>query len=699
MTKIRDNLTKAFAVFAGVFVVYIVLDWGMDITGRKHSTRALESQRIGIINGQPVNYQEYQELVRQVAENQKNQTGVDPDEDQLRTIRDQTWNQLVENHLMEEEYKRFGITVSDQEIIDAIRGPNPPDFLRQQFTDSLGNFNRQAYESAILDPRNRNVIVSVENIVRSQRRREKLQSLVLASVRVTEGELMQRFADQNVKYEADIAFIDPVRMVKDEEIAPTESDLRSYYNDHADEYKTEATRKLKYVYFSLQASAADSQGVLADMQDIRRRLDEGADFHELAKTYSETPISDAFFKHGELSEVKERAVFSSKPGQIVGPLLEPDGYHLIRVEEFRNGKDESAHARHILIMIDQNDSVSALKQAREVLADARRGEDFAQLARTHSKDQGSAQRGGDLGWFGKGRMVKPFEEAVFSAKIGQIVGPVKTQFGYHIIQVLARDSREVKISDIHIGIKTSSQTRGDVAQLAEDFAYIAKRDGFDREAEQSKYTVQETGAFQHGALIPGVGVNPHLNRFAFDNKVGSVSEAIQLPNGYGVFTVSEVKQAGVRPFEEVKSAIESRVKREKQMERARAIARELRQTLSATDSLQKLTSIRPEVTVQHLSPTILGGGFLPMIGRDPGLIGGIARLEPGELSQPIDGTRGVYLVKLLSKTPFDSGAFTAQKDNLRSQLLSEKRNRFYNDWFEQLKKSAEIVDNRDLFYR
>src|SRR5207245_5247253 len=103
------------------------------------------------------------------------------------------------------------------------------------------------------------------------------------------------------------------------------------------------------------------------------------------------------------------------------------------------------------------------------------GRAFAGLGRAYSKDAGSGARGGDVGWFGKGKMVKPFEDAAMKARPGQIVGPVRTPFGYHIIKVLARDSREVKISYIHMSINASSQTKSDIKQRAKEFSYLAKQ--------------------------------------------------------------------------------------------------------------------------------------------------------------------------------------------------------------------------------
>src|SRR5579862_6482991 len=255
MTKIRESLTKTFAIFAGVFVIYIVLDWGMDLTGRRRGgANGKEIEDIGSVDGNPITYRDFSEYVKQASDNQKAQTGNDPDENQLRTLRDQIWNQFVEERLYSQQMKVLGLSVTDQEINDWIHGDNPPDFLKQQFTDSTGTFNRQAYESALSNPKNKALLKKVTDFLRTQRIREKVQSVISAGIQVSEADMAQRFADQNVKYDGDFIYFDPNLFIKDNEVTVSDDDLKKYYNDHSAEYKTDPTRKLKYVMFNEVAS-------------------------------------------------------------------------------------------------------------------------------------------------------------------------------------------------------------------------------------------------------------------------------------------------------------------------------------------------------------------------------------------------------------------------------------------------------------
>lgn len=693
MTRMRDNMPVILVGLVIAFVLTIIFEWGMDFLG-------LQSQRasyVGKINNRTVPYEEFTEMVRQ-ASDQSGQNNPEPDENQMTQIREQVWNTLVNQTLIEEEMQRLGIVVTDEEIVDWVHGPNPPEFLRRQFVDSTGVFNRAAYDNAIGDPQNREAWISVERMLRQQRAQEKLQSLLFASIRATEPEVFQRYADQNVKLDAEYILFDPNRLVKDEELEVTEEDIKKFYAEKAEDYKVEATRKLKYVRFSDAPSAQDTQSVLADLEDILKQVKQGADFIETAGLYGQVQSTDAFFKRGELGQIKEEAVFNVKVGDVVGPLKDFDGFHLIKVLGARDGKDEFIRASHILISIENSDSASALRHAREVLAEVRRGGDFERLAAQYSKDPGSAGRGGDLGWFGKGRMVKEFDQAAFKAKVGQVVGPVKSQFGYHIIKVIARSKREVKIADIDLPVKASSQTRSEIYQNTLDFAYLSKQEGFTEAASQLGFQVQETTPFTKGTAIPGIGLHQSISKFAFDGKVGDVSDVIALESGYGVFMIDEVKPAGVKPLDEVRDAIKFRVLREKKLERVKKMAEDFRNRLGSLDSLGTVVVGHPDLKVQRTGP-FSPGGFVPNLGRDLAFMGVASALPQGEVSKPVEGVRGYFLIKVISKTQVDSASYQAQRQNIMAQLTQEKRSRFVSEWLEQLKKNADIEDNRDLFYR
>jgi peptidyl-prolyl cis-trans isomerase D len=708
MTRMRDSMPIILFGLLIAFLITIVFEWGMDYMG----LRGGGSDVVGKINGVKVKYKEFSELIKAASENQKAQTGTEPDENTLVQIREQVWNNLVTQHLVDEELHRMGITVSDQELVNWVRGETPPEDLRRQFVDSAGNFRRDIYEQFLAnpnqfarDPEGRDPdfgskwLKQYEINLRQRKLQEKLQSVLLASVRVSEGEIRQRYDDQSRTYAATYALIDANQMIPDSAVSVSDADVRTYYDENPDQYKVEASRKLSYVLFLERPSASDSTVREKDINDAAQKAKSGVDFLQLVYTYSDKPDSGVYFKHGDLNAMVENEVFAQKPGAVVGPVQDDNGYHLFKVLEERKGKDEFVHASQILITLDPGSDTTAAKNlAKTIAKDAQAGKDFGSLARQFSKDPGSSKNGGDLGWFSKGRMGPAFDNAAFSAKPGQVVGPVRSPYGLHIIKVHGRDARELKIAHIDMKISPSSQTKNDLYDRARDFAFNARETEFTKEAQQMSFEVRETQVQEKSTVVPGLGMLPQVPRWAFANKVGAVSEPFTIPNGSVVLTVSQTKDAGLKPFDEVKEQVRPLALREKKLERAKTIANELRQKLGSSDSLTRIASFNQAVKVQEL-PSFTLGGSIPGIGRDPYFLGAVAGLQPGQISQAVRSQRGAYIIQLLSASQFDSASFKSQREGLMSRLLQEKRNRFFSDWLTKLKDKADIEDNRDQFFR
>jgi peptidyl-prolyl cis-trans isomerase D len=708
MTRMRDSMPVILFGLLIAFLITIVFEWGMDYLGMSGGG----SDIVGSINGIDIKYKDFTELVKAYSDNQKTQSGTEPDEAQFVQIREQVWDNLVTQQLVEEEVHRLGITVSDQELVDWVRGENPPEDLRRNFVDSTGQFRRDMYEQFlsnpnqfIRDPEGRDSefgskwLKQYESNLRQRRLQEKLQSVLMASVRVTEGEIQQRYGDQSRQYTALYAQFDAAQLVPDQDVQVTEADIKSYYDENPDQFRVEATRKLQYVLFLEKPSASDSSMRQKDIEEAAQQARQGADFIQLVYSYSDKPDSGLYFRHGELSASLETPVFAAAPGDVIGPIADQDGLHLLKVLEQRTGKDPYVHASHILLPFEGGEDTMATRAlAKTIVKEAQAGKDFAVLARQYSKDMGSAQRGGDLGWFGKNRMVPEFEKAAMAAKPGQIVGPVRSPYGLHIIKVHGRDSRELKVAHIDIKIEPSNQTRNDLYDRARDFAYNARETDFNHEAQQLAFEVKEAQIQEKGAVIPGVGMHQGVSRWTFSQKVGVVSEPYSIPGGNAVFYLAEVKDAGVRPLDEVKDNIRPLALRQKKIEKVKAVAADVRSKLGQSDSLTKVRTLNAAVAVQEL-PVFTLGGAIPGIGRDPAFLGTVAGLQPGQISPAVQNLRGAFLVQLLSASPFDSTSYLAQKETLKSRILQEKRNRVLSDWLTMLKEKADIDDRRDQFFR
>ena len=699
MTKIREGLSTVFAVFAGVFVVYIVLDWGMDITGRKG--RGLTGgDLIGTVNGTKLGYREFSDLLKQQSDAYRKQTGTEPDEETERQLRTQVWNMVVQQALVDKELNRLGISVTNDEIREILLGPTPPEMIAQQFRDSTGTFNRSAYEQAVMNPQNRQAVIQVEDQVRRQRRLEKLQSLLAAATRVTEGETRQRFEDQSITMDAEYILFDPNLFIPDSAVQINDDDLKKYYNANQEEYKVKSARKLKYVFFSLAPSAEDSAAVMAEMARFAEQAKTGSNFVEMAKTYSEAAVNDTtFFKHGDIGRQRESIAFAARKGEIVGPVADYAGIHLMKILDEKKGTAEFVRTSHILLnAVSGPDSIKQIEKAKALLKRARAGENFGALARDNSDDFGSKVQDGDLGWNGRGGWVKPFEQAAFGAKVGDIVGPIRTQFGWHIIKVTGHDNRQLKIATLTMKVKSSSQSADATHSRAQDFAYLAKEEGFEKAAETSTYQVKETPEFVKGSVIPGVGMNDAVMAFAFGKKLDALSDPLAITGGVAVFKISSAREEGVRPLDDVKAMIRFQVLREKKMQQLKEQVDAFSKTVGSSGDLAVAARTMKNVVDQKTGP-FKAQDAPPGIGRDNAFIGHVVSLKPSEISRPFEGARGYYIVKLLSKSAFDSTQYASTKNTLKEQLLQEKRNRLFSDWLTALRDKADVEDHRDKYYR
>jgi parvulin-like peptidyl-prolyl isomerase len=385
----------------------------------------------------------------------------------------------------------------------------------------------------------------------------------------------------------------------------------------------------------------------------------------------------------------------SQKGDVIGPVPSPQGYTLYHLVNVLSSKDRFVRASHILIS-QLGDDAKNLEEANRIYQELTKGADFGQLARQYSKDPGSAQRGGDLGWFGKGMMVKEFEDACFNGKVGEIQKPVKTSFGYHIIKVTDQSTSKYIVEKIINPVKQSATTADENYNAANDFSYLAKKNDFTKEAEILGYTIQETPSFNEKSVsIPGLGANKRLITFSFESSLNDISDVHKLPSGYVVAQVSEVIQEGVQSFDEVKTRVKQLVVNETKYIKAKELADNVMK--KASNDLNKVSTIDSRIQL------VTTGRFnsqsvIPNVGKDYGFINTALSLEVSQVSKPFKAVRGYYVIKLTEKTPFDSSAFSIQSNTLKNTIMQEKKNAYLNNWLSMLKEEANIVDNRHLFY-
>ena len=690
MAKMR-SLAPAFIITVGaLFVLFMVISDSnvLEALGGR-------SNDVGSVNGISISYPDFQAAMERQRENTKQQTGEDIPEEQWDQFRDQVWDALITQTLLMQEIERLGITVSNQEVADVILGEDPPPFLKQNFIDSLGNFNRAMYEEAIFNPENEQILLQAEEYVRQTWLNEKLQNYLLASITVGENEILRKFKDQNIFANSLYALFD-LSLFPDTLFKVSEDELSNYYNDNKEDYKQNATRKIKFVIVRNQPSLDDSNLVRKNLESVKEIISaDTSEFKSFVEIYSENPYSLDTLKISELSPETVKAIRNAQPGDVFGPFPSPEGFTLYHFVKSIQLPDKLLNASHILIN-DKGDDTKNLLEANRIYQELINGADFKAMAIEFSKDPGSGKNGGELGWFGKGMMVKEFEEACFKAPLNVVQKPVKTSFGYHIIKVTEQSDKSYVVERIINAVKQSAVTRDETYNAANDFSYLAEQNGFEKEAELMKYNIQESTPFaETSPSIAGIGANPQLIKFAFENGLNDISDVHKASAGFVVAKITEVNPEGYRPLDELKIELEQKILTEKRFESAKNHATELIKKING--DINKINTFDPRITINS-SGKFNTQTSIPNVGRDNAFIRTALSMQPNQLSEPVKGLRGYYVIYVTEITPFDSSQYNLQSNTIKNSILQEKKNSLLGVWMNELKEKAEIVDNRHLFY-
>ncbi|PKL87456.1 MAG: hypothetical protein CVV23_15290 [Ignavibacteriae bacterium HGW-Ignavibacteriae-2] len=694
MARMRSLAPWFILTVGGLFVLFMVLS-----DSRISDVLQQQQNNIGSVNGEDITYQEFSNLLEQYRQFQTQQTGQEIPESQMEAFRDNVWETLVNQKLLQMKIKELGLTVTDEEVKDMLLGPNPPASVTQYFIDSTGTFNRSAYESAIFNPQNKEAVLQVEEQVRAELLQQKLRNQINASVLVSEDDIKQRYIDQNIRMNANYVLVD-ANTIPDADISFNDNDIENYYKKNKEEYKVEPQRKLKYVLFRKEATQGDSASVEKNLSQIVAKLaTDTASFKTYVDIYSEQPFKKDTLSISQISPGAQDAIVNSKKGEIVGPVLTEEGYAVFKIIDNFKSKDEVVKASHILVEADPANPNSDAR-AMEIFNRVTSGkESFAAVAKEVSKDPGSGSRGGDLGWFGRNQMVPEFENAAFSGKIGVVQKPVKSQFGWHIIKTTGKSDNKYVVEKIVNKIEPSPTTIDQVFQNAGDFAYLADKDDFEKTAGELGYDIVETTSFTEKAkAVPGLGSSRAIIVFTFENSVGSVGPVFQVPSGYAVCMVSSIDKGGYKPLEDLKDQITSLVKREKKKEKALEIAQKIYDKVKTSSDLSLATSVYPAAKIDT-ADNFTTAGVVPKLGREFAFAQKAYLTEVNTISKPFSGNRGSFIIKVTKKDMFDQTSYSIQKNTIRDNILNQKKNTMFNNWLTQVKEESSIEDLRHLFYR
>jgi peptidyl-prolyl cis-trans isomerase D len=363
---------------------------------------------------------------------------------------------------------------------------------------------------------------------------------------------------------------------------------------------------------------------------------------------------------------------------------------------------EQIRASHILLKTEGKDEAAVKAHAEELLKQARGGADFAELAKKNSEDEASAKNGGDLDFFGRGRMIPEFEQVAFALQPGQLSDPVKTSYGYHIIKLVdrkpgtTRTLQEVRqqISDQLASERAQAQAADLSQTLAKD---IHKPADLDTVAKARGMMVQESGFFARDEPTLALGPSPEASARVFQMKQGDVEGPVQTSRGFAFITLVSKQDPYVPQLPEGKDRVKDEVAKQKARELATQKAAELGAKLKNAPDFEKAAKAAgfEAKTTEFLTRE----SPLPDLGAAPAVEEAAFRLPVGSTSDPIVTENGTAIFKVLEKQEVTPTDLANAKDKFREELLGDRRNRFFSAYMLKAKQKMRIEVNRETVQR
>jgi len=702
INKIREKSGIAVTVIAISLILFMV---GGDLLGPNSILGGNNNQTVGEIAGKEINIKDFQSRVDGFRQNYEAQSGRSLNENELASLRDQAWNQFIVDIAYKKQFDKLGLSVTDEELVDMVQGNHISPSILQAFSDpTSGRFDKSAVINYLknlktLPVEQQKSWTNFETSLREERIRSKYENLLKLSTYIPKAQAEKEYVAQNTKATTRYLYV-PYFSIVDTTVKVTDAQLESYLSAHRSEYKGTDTRSIEYVSFAVQPAKDDSTALYNEIKELARGLATAQSDSAYAKMNSDIPLPMNMSLANMSDQLKE-AVKSFVPGGVYGPYREGNTYFIYKYDGTRTDTVSSAKASHILIRAEnQSDSAkaSARVRAEGILAQIRAGANFEALAATSSADPGSAQRGGDLGYFqNNGAMVKPFEEAVFSATApGLIPRLIESQFGFHIIKVTATKNNTLyRIAAIGKTIAPSQATRDEAYRKADEFANSVKtKEQFNEAVKKNKGLVVATANRipESATNINAIQNGREIVRWAFkeDTKINNVSQVFETEEQYIVAVLTGKSDQDNVKVDDFRDELTTKVRNELKAEQITAKLK------GATGDLETIAKkYGAGALIETANDISLATGFLTSAGFDPIALGKVFGLKPGQKTGVFTGENGVFIMELINKTDAPKIADFSQNKTQLTQSLESRSSYLVN---EAIRENAKIVDRRAKFF-
>ena len=705
--SIRDKGALLTVILIGLCIIGFIL---MDSSqGGGGGLFGGNSQTVGKVNGESIDINQFTAAITRMEDQEMQRTGQRPSGERINQIRAQVWEQMTAEKIFLEEADKLGIALTPKELSATLMSNDPSNPLTQ--------------EQGIMDPTTGKIdIAKAQEALRNIKKlkgeqKEAVNQQLIEPIKISSavtkytGMLnasayyptwMQEKDNADAKNFATISYVSiPYTDISDSTIKVTDADVNEYVKKNANLFKQEAGRTVSYIAFSQLPTAADSAKVKAEVEQLKAAF--AADTNSaafVARNASVMDFRDEFLPKARIQSSATDSIIKNPIGAVYGPYVDADNFAIAKVIGTKLLPD-SVQASHILIPVNDpqtgqpvNTDSAAKKRADSLLAAIKAGADFGALAKQFSVD-GSKDQGGDLGTFEYGRMVPEFNEFTFTKPVGS-VDVVRTQFGYHVIKVvnqknfnpaykIAFVAKQIVPSEATINAASLQATKAAAQGNAAALAKYAATNGL--RIVQLPTLIKEND-YSVGSMTDA----RQLVRWAFESKKGDVSEPFNIGDDFVVASVDNVYKEGLQDAATARSGAEAMIRKQKK-------AKIIIEKLGKTPTLQSAAAAYGKQIQQAGADSSItfNSQMINGVGLEQKLIGAAFNKDFQAKPTPaFEGTTGVFVMKVehVGTKPADSPEVMAQQAAGRLSAIRSQN----NNWFEALKKQADIKDNRSKFF-
>jgi len=608
------------------------------------------------------------------------------------SLLEQVWNDIIREKVVVSQINELGIAVSPQELFDMIQGNEPHPQVRQAFSNpQTGEFNPaqvlQFLKSLETMPvENKNQWLLFEDGIQKERVTAKYFNLIKKGFYAPQAFAKRVYTEQtekrNIKFVAKRYFTVP-----DSTITVTDAEKLAYYKEHKNEYKQDASRTLEYVKFDVTPSAIDIEEAKKWMVEAVEEFKASTNDSAYIMFNSDVPFDANYYTQDNMPYVQDSNFFNKEVGTVSELFEEDNSYVLAKLANTKLVSD-SVKARHILLKTTQPGDSTAYFKLDSVKTVIQKGGKFDELAKAMSEDVGSAIEGGDLGWFREGQMVPEFNDACFNGKKGDLT-IVQTQFGFHLIEITDQGAKvkKVQVAKLYRTIEPSNATFDEVFAKASGFySTNSSSDNFTKATESGEFMKRIAEVKASDKEIAGLESPRELIRWAYKNEKGEVSAPFQFGQSFVVAHLAEVKEEGIAPIEQVEIQVELGAKKMKKVEM-------FTKEMSGFKSLDELAA-KIGGQVESTADVTFASFSVPFLGNEQRVIGILPTLQKGQLSIPIQGNAGVFVVFVEDVIPAPETKDYAPYKVQLEQMYSNNAGKAYD----ALQSKFGVKDERYKFY-